>query len=157
MRSELRFWYFQTCVTCCSQPSVHGDADFSEGLFRRATECHARLQIRDVGDAGAVVLGPEHDGSGSLSLFEPQSELLYHILQLTYLVRLSHSSHDRSEMRHHKPGGRAFTWPLIPDFAPLVRATAGSPKKHISDCRIARIHIATVATQMSGNGLICST
>jgi hypothetical protein len=61
MRLELRFWYFQAGVTCWGQPSVHGYADFSEGLFRRAAESRARLQIRDVGDPGAVVLGPEHD------------------------------------------------------------------------------------------------
>jgi predicted XRE-type DNA-binding protein len=61
MRLELRFWYFQAGVTCRRQPSVHGYADFSEGLFQRAAECRAGLQIRDVGDPGAVVLGPEHD------------------------------------------------------------------------------------------------
>src|SRR5262249_14293178 len=60
MRLELRFRNFQASVTGCSQPSIHSYADFSEGLFRRAAECRAGLQIRNISDPSAVALGPEY-------------------------------------------------------------------------------------------------
>jgi hypothetical protein len=42
---------------------------------------------------------------------------------MTFLTALDQagSPHERSEMRDHKPGGQAFAWPLIPDFALLLR------------------------------------
>src|SRR5262245_45922137 len=67
MGLELRFRNFQAGVACCGQPSIHSYADFGEGLFRRAAECGAGLQIRNISDPSAVVLGPEYDDGIAVS------------------------------------------------------------------------------------------
>src|SRR5215470_10759276 len=83
MRLELRFRNFQASVTGCGQPSIHSYADFSEGLFRRAAECRAGLQIRNISDPSAVVLGPEYDDGvavhGHSSSLNPNSSFLTYL------------------------------------------------------------------------------
>src|ERR1700719_4911166 len=61
MRLESRFRNFQTSVPGCGQPRIHSYSDFSEGFFRRAAECRAGFQVRDISDPSVIVLGPEYD------------------------------------------------------------------------------------------------
>jgi hypothetical protein len=63
MGLEPRLRDFQAGLTCRGQPGVHSYADFGEGFFRRAAECRAGFQVRDIRDPSAIVLGPEYDDS----------------------------------------------------------------------------------------------
>jgi hypothetical protein len=80
MRLELGFRNFQAGLTCRSQPGAHSYADFREGLFRRAAECRAGLQVRNIGDPCAISLGPKYDNGvavrGHSSSLNPNSSII---------------------------------------------------------------------------------
>ena len=51
----------QSCVTRRCQPSFHRDAHFSNRFLGGVAEGCARLQVRNIGNPGAVVIRPEYD------------------------------------------------------------------------------------------------
>src|SRR6476646_7535398 len=50
-----------TSIACCSEPRVHRHAHLCHRFLRRGAEGGAGLEVRNIGNPGAVFLGPEYD------------------------------------------------------------------------------------------------